>query len=81
VLPNVKNQTDVEYLATELLSAIEDVAIPGIPLKVSASIGACLVSRHTSEAGEQIIAEADRLMYAAKVAGKKQFRIRDEFPI
>jgi diguanylate cyclase (GGDEF)-like protein len=81
VLPNVKNQTDVEYLATELLSAIEDVAIPGIPLKVSASIGACLVSRHTSEAGEQIIAEADRLMYEAKVAGKKQFRIRDEFPI
>lgn len=77
VLPNVGNRTDLEDVATKLLSAIEGVAAPKIHLRVSASIGACLVSHHKVEASEQIIATADRLMYEAKASGKKQFRIRD----
>ncbi len=81
LLPNVKSRADVEYLATKLLSAIESVAVPNIPLKVSASIGGYLVSHQTNEAAKQIVAAADRLMYDAKAGGKKQFRIHDEFPI
>jgi diguanylate cyclase (GGDEF)-like protein len=75
VLSNVSNRTDVERLATKLLSAASAIKMPHMHLGVSASIGVYLVSHHPVKASEQIIATADGLMYEAKVGGKNQFRL------
>lgn len=69
------NEEDAEWLAYKVLRAIEDIRIPGYPdMRITGSIGIQVLPDASCEGAQAVIAAADRLMYAAKNAGKNQYR-------
>ena len=73
------NEEDAEWLAYKVLRAIEDIRIPEHPdMRITGSIGIQVLPDPACDTVDAIVAAADRLMYAAKDAGKNQYRSSTE---
>jgi diguanylate cyclase (GGDEF)-like protein len=69
----------VERVAQDLIDAISSMRFPAKPeLRLGASIGICLLPNPRFLIAEEIMEEADRLMYQVKRAGKNRFRSSGE---
>ena len=70
LLPHADQKT-AEAIAADLLAALRDHSVPiaGRPIRLTASIGIACFDAGTS-GGEELLADADRAMYAAKDAGR-----------
>jgi diguanylate cyclase (GGDEF)-like protein len=76
LLVDIKDQAQVEQLASLALSAIADIRIEQNPgLALSASIGICMLPHSKAHDLEAMLHLADSLMYEAKKSGKNRFRI------
>lgn len=64
----------MEGVAQDLIDTISSLRFPAKPeLRLGASIGICLLPNPRFSIAEEIMEEADRLMYLAKRAGKNRF--------
>jgi diguanylate cyclase (GGDEF)-like protein len=66
--------TDAEggfVLAEKLRVAIAGLAVPGLPVPVTASLGVATLPEHAAT-GQQLVRAADQALYAAKDAGRDQ---------
>jgi diguanylate cyclase (GGDEF)-like protein len=76
LLVDMRDQAQVEQLASLALSAIADIRIEQNPsLALSASIGICMLPHSQAHDLEAMLHLADSLMYEAKKSGKNRFRI------
>ncbi|MFC7513858.1 GGDEF domain-containing protein [Herbaspirillum sp. GCM10030257] len=72
---NLVAPEDAEWLAYKILHAIETLHIAGhAEIRISGSIGICIHPDPESTSVEELMANADRLMYQAKRSGKNQYR-------
>ncbi|MNR79954.1 Diguanylate cyclase DosC [compost metagenome] len=74
LLRHISQEQNVELVAEKILAAIAAVPTPRADLQLGASIGICILPHPDLHTYEDILKAADRLMYEAKAAGKKQFR-------
>jgi predicted signal transduction protein with EAL and GGDEF domain len=81
VLPNVAT-SEVEALAHRLVDSIEQpVAWGATPLRISASIGVAVLPADEPPVGaEELVAQADAAMYAAKRAGSGGVEVTSSRP-
>ncbi len=82
VLSEFHSKHDFEILFLRLLNSINaDIEYKGHTLSVSCSIGASFLSHdpsiHYTQDSAQLIEQADKAMYNAKLSGKNQFTIFD----
>jgi len=78
-LANVSTDESVERVARDVIASISALRMPARPeLRLGVSIGICLLPDPRFSAAEEIMDEADRLMYQAKRAGTNQFRVSSE---
>lgn len=74
-LANLSTYEGVERVAQDVIDSISSLRVPARPaLRLGASIGICLLPNSRFSSAEEIMEEADRLMYQAKRAGTNQFR-------
>jgi diguanylate cyclase (GGDEF)-like protein len=72
---NLVAPEDAEWLAYKILQSIETLRIAGhAEIRISGSIGICIHPDPESTSVEELMANADRLMYQAKRSGKNQYR-------
>lgn len=77
VLADLGQASDCEPVLQRLLrAAAEPVAVHGLRLQVSASIGVTLFPQDGADA-DQLIRHADQAMYQAKQAGKNRYHLFD----
>ena len=75
LLHEIANQSDVENIATKMLSAIsQPFEVCGVELSISASIGISIYPKH-GDTVDSLLATADKALYEAKHAGKCCFFI------
>lgn len=68
------SRENVRCVAQDLIDTIATLRFPARPdLRLGASIGICLLPDQRFLIGQEIMEEADRLMYQAKRAGKNRF--------
>lgn len=75
VLRHIVDASNAERIAAETLHAITLIATSREDLRLGASIGICMLPHADLHTPEDILEKADRMMYAAKSAGKNQFRV------
>lgn len=68
------SRENVQCVAQDLIDTISTLRFPARPdLRLGASIGICLLPDQRFLIGQEIMEEADRLMYQAKRAGKNRY--------
>lgn len=73
LLTSLGNKQDCETVARKVLAAVEQpFDLNGFEVRISASVGAALFPLHGHD-GHDLVAHADKAMYAAKHAGKNRF--------
>jgi diguanylate cyclase (GGDEF)-like protein/PAS domain S-box-containing protein len=73
-LDNVGSVENLEYICKNILAQISKPdAINPLNIKVSASIGICMVPEHGNDI-ESLLKKADNAMYAAKTSGKNNYK-------
>lgn len=78
-LASVATDESVERVARDVIESISSLRLPARPeLRLGVSIGICLLPDPRFSIAEEIMDEADRLMYQAKRAGTNQFRVSFE---
>lgn len=76
LMRNLAVDEDIQLHAHGILNSIAKICIPSHEhLRLSASIGICVLFGSASISSKKIMEITDRLMYAAKNSGKNQFRI------
>lgn len=81
VLPDVGGPRTLARLAARLIAAIgEPVDFEGVPIRVSASIGAALSSDYESVNSVRMMQDADAALYAAKAAGRGRYVLHSPDP-
>ncbi|MET0962692.1 MAG: GGDEF domain-containing protein [Noviherbaspirillum sp.] len=81
LLVDVRDQLQVEQLAVLALAAIADIRIELQPqLRLSASIGVCMLPHPQADGIQAMLHMADSLMYEAKKSGKNRYRILAAMP-
>jgi diguanylate cyclase (GGDEF)-like protein len=77
LLETINNPHDVVQMAKKAIAEIsKTVNIMGLELKVSASLGAAIFPDDGVEE-QTLVKNSDRAMYAAKLAGRNQFKLAD----
>ena len=72
------SELDIRLMADHLLDIIADIdEVKGVPLHISASIGAYSVDVNASSHIEELVKRADQLMYEAKKCGKGRAVVKE----
>ncbi|DAB27379.1 MAG: hypothetical protein A2513_11175 [Sulfurimonas sp. RIFOXYD12_FULL_33_39] len=74
LLVDVANKVSITSFLKRLLDIVsEEISINGFPINVSASIGVTFYPQQNELNAEQIIKQADEVMYQAKLSGKNKY--------
>ena len=76
LLRDLSGEEDACRLADKVLQAIEAARVPAAAhMRITGSIGVCVLQGEESGSLETVMEVADRLMYEAKKSGKNRYRI------
>ena len=71
-------KTSIPMLQRMLTTIAEPLAIDGLSLQVSASIGVTFYPQEEEMEADQLLRQADQAMYQAKLAGKNRYHVFDD---